>query len=65
MIRHKHQCQWRIQDFPGGCQPRNLEQRPIIWQDFCQKMHENESNWMRAPLDPPMSQNEAKIKNVA
>ena len=29
--------QWRIQDFPG--------RQPIIWQIFCQKLHENESNW--------------------
>ena len=28
-----------------GCQPLNLSQKPIIWQDFCRKLHINERNW--------------------
>ena len=45
----------------GGCQP-------IIWQFFCQKLHENERNWTEkgraylAPtLDPPL----ARTKRLA
>ena len=62
----KHQ--WRIQDFPGGAgrvgrrQPLNLGQKPIIWQDFCRKLHENEINRTHVgghvpgtALDPPMN----------
>ena len=38
--------QWRIQNYPdGGRQRLNLGQKPIIWQDFCRKLHENERNW--------------------
>ena len=29
----------------GGYQPQSLWQTPIIWQDYCQKLHENERNW--------------------
>ena len=42
------------------CQPLNLGQKPIICQDFCRKLHENERNWtergasLASPLDPPM-----------
>ena len=41
--------QWRIQDFPdgGGRQPLNLDQKPTICKDFCQKLHENERNWTK------------------
>ena len=28
-----------------GRQPLSLGQKPIIWQDFCQKLHKNERNW--------------------
>ena len=31
--------QWRIQDVPGTVR------QPIIWQDFCRKLLENERNW--------------------
>ena len=44
-----------------GRQPLRLDQKPIIWQDFSQKLHQNERNWTkrgarvpRTPLDPPM-----------
>ena len=30
---------------PRGHQPMSLGQKPIIWQDFCWKLHENERNW--------------------
>ena len=34
------------QGFPKrGRQPLYLGQKPIIWQDFCRKLHENERNW--------------------
>ena len=44
----------------GQRQPLSFGQKPIIWQDFCQKLHGNERNWMgayvpSAPLDPPMT----------
>ena len=29
----------------GGHQPVGLGQNTIIWQDFCQKLHEDERNW--------------------
>ena len=29
----------------GRRQPLNLDQKPIIWQDFCQKLQENDRNW--------------------
>ena len=42
-------------------QPLHFGQKPIICQDFCEKLHENERNWTKveahipsAPLDPPM-----------
>ena len=35
--------QWRIHDFPDRrCQPLDLRQKPIIWQDIWRKLHENE-----------------------
>ena len=46
-------------------QPLSLGWKPIIWQVFCQKLHENERNWTRwgrrrgslaTTLDPPMVQ---------
>ena len=38
--------QWRIQDFLDGArQPLSLEQKPIIGQNFCQKLYESEWNW--------------------
>ena len=50
--------QWRIQDFPDGWGTTpDVGWKPIILQDFCQKLHENGSNWDRgsAPrLDSPM-----------
>ena len=46
----------------GGRQPLSLGQKPIIWQDFCRKLHENERNWTArrafipsAPFDPVMN----------
>ena len=50
-IRQSQDNQWRIQGFPDGrggggdCEPLRLEQKPIILQDFCRKMHENKRNW--------------------
>ena len=36
----------------------NLGQKPIIWQDVCRKLHENNRNWTggapKCLLDPPM-----------
>ena len=47
--------QWRIQDFPdegGGANP-GFVAKPIMWQDFRQKLHENERNWAEgASLTP-------------
>ena len=55
---------------PTGGGPLGLEQKPIIWQDFCQKLHEgndyvvfdeSERNWTErgcvpsAPMDPPVN----------
>ena len=55
--------------FPKGRrQPVSLEQKPIIWQDFRRKLHENERNWTERgggvppfppsphpqPVDPPV-----------
>ena len=28
-----------------GGQPLSLDRKPIIWQNFCRKLHENERNW--------------------
>ena len=51
------------QGFPrrGGYQPLNLGQKPIVWQEICQKLHENEKkNWIEkgrvpgAPFDLSM-----------
>ena len=51
-----------IQNFPDrGANPRGGHQS-IIWQNNCQKLHENERNWtggtsvnsISPPLDPPM-----------
>ena len=45
-------------EFPrwAGRQPLVWGQKPIIWQDFCQKLHENERNWIekgaRVPSAP-------------
>ena len=40
---------WWIQDFPDKGKVRRqslrFEEKPIIWQDFCWKLHENERNW--------------------
>ena len=36
-----------------GHQPLSLGQKPIILQDFCQKLHENERNWTKT-MDPSM-----------
>ena len=33
---------WR---WGGRCEPLSLGRKPIILQDFCQKLHENERNW--------------------
>ena len=33
--------QWRIQESQRGRQPLR-EHLPIIWHDFCRKLHENE-----------------------
>ena len=44
----------------GGRQPLSLGQKPIIWQDFCWKLHGNERNWAERvrlsgiSLDPPI-----------
>ena len=41
-----------------GCQPLYFGQKPIIWQDFCRKLRENERNWSkrgRGSLDRPMT----------
>ena len=39
------QSQWRIQDFPeGGVNPKDVCTKPIIWQVFRRKLHENERN---------------------
>ena len=32
----------------------SLDQKPIIWQDFCRKLHENERNWIRQCFPSPM-----------
>ena len=46
--------------FPRRVAPTSeLEQKPIIWQDFCHKPRENERNRrgctsLATPLDPPM-----------
>ena len=50
--------QWWIQDFSDGGRVLTSEfgVKNIIWQDFCQKLHENERNWTerrRASLAPP------------
>ena len=51
--------QWLIQDFPdvgrgAERQPLNFDQKAIIWQDICPKLHQNERNWTEEPpLDPP------------
>ena len=42
-----------------GHQPLSLVKKPIIWQDFCRKLHEMKEIKPRrgvpdAPLDPPM-----------
>ena len=38
--------QWHIQDIPevGGANPWVWAKKPITWQDFCWKLHENEKN---------------------
>ena len=45
-----------MQDFPdGGANPEEMRQ-PIVWQNFCQKLHENERIWSergRVSLVPP------------
>ena len=28
-----------------GRQPQRRQRKPIIWQDFCQNLNENERNW--------------------
>ena len=33
-----------------GDQSRGLGQKPIIWQDYCKKMHGTERNWVRQCL---------------
>ena len=41
-----------------GCQPLYFGQKPIIWQDFCRKLRENERNCSkrgRGSLDRPMT----------
>ena len=45
----------------GGANPWDWGENLIIWQEFCQKLHENVRNWTRkevfihsAPVDPPM-----------
>ena len=35
----------RFSQTTWGCQPPTLKQKPVIWQDFCSKMHENERSW--------------------
>ena len=37
----------------GRIPPRGVRQ-PIILQNFCRKLHENQRNLFRAPLDPPL-----------
>ena len=40
-----HRTQWRIHDFPWGANPRGTAHQPIIWQNFCWRLHENERIW--------------------
>ena len=70
-MKEKLTDQWRIQDFPGGRRkPLSLDQKPIIWQDFYQKLHEKERKLDRellfsnAPFDPPMLMISKEIKNL-
>ena len=35
-----------------GRQPLSLVQKPIIWHDFCPKLHENERIWTETGADP-------------
>ena len=41
-VRMLHRDQWRIQDFPDckGAPTSQLGQKPIFWQDFCQKLND-------------------------
>ena len=55
-----------------GRQPMILGQKLIVWQDFCQKLHENERNWtegeMRIPTAPtadPASWEQSTLSTVA
>ena len=54
--------QWQIQDFPErGCQPQRGGAN-ILFDQFSQKLHENEKKltWgasLQPPLDPPMLSN--------
>ena len=53
----------KISQMGVGHQPLILGQNPIILQDFCKKLHENERNWTgeahvpSTPWDPPMTKN--------
>ena len=58
--------QWRIQNFPyGGTPTPGFVTKPIIWKDFCRKLHENEKKLdgvggrasLVPSLDPPMTLN--------
>ena len=50
--------QWRIQDFPEGCQPQRVCANLFYLINVCQRLHENERNWtegrgMRQVATPP------------
>ena len=52
---------WQSKDFPDGRrQPLCLDRKPIIWEDFCRKLHGNEINgteWGHIPGALPGSAN--------
>ena len=60
------QCnQWLIQNFPDGDAISGFETKPIIWNDFGRKLHENKKKLdgvggrvsLVPSLDPPMTLN--------
>ena len=48
----------------SGVQSLSMGQKPIIWQDFCRKLHENERNWTKKGRASLASSRQWELPNV-